>query len=46
MVNMSDEQKERNILKLVLIVRFACAILDVGHPILSREVKLERRGRN
>jgi hypothetical protein len=30
---MLDERKERNILKLILIVRFACAILDVGHPI-------------
>jgi hypothetical protein len=26
---MSDELKERNILKLILIVRFACATLDV-----------------
>jgi hypothetical protein len=33
MVSMSDELKERNILKLILIVRFACDILDVGHPI-------------
>jgi hypothetical protein len=31
-VNMS-ELKERNILKLILIVRFTCATLDVGHPI-------------
>jgi hypothetical protein len=30
---MSDELKEHNILKLILIVRFACATLDVGHPI-------------
>jgi hypothetical protein len=30
---MSDELKERNILKLILIVRIACAALDVGHPI-------------
>jgi hypothetical protein len=30
---MSDELKEGNILKLILIVRFACATLDVGHPI-------------
>jgi hypothetical protein len=30
---MSDELKERNTLKLILIVRFACATLDVGHPI-------------
>jgi hypothetical protein len=33
MVNMSDELKTRNLLKLILIVRFACATLDVGHPI-------------
>jgi hypothetical protein len=32
-MNMSDKLKERNILKLILIVRFACATLDVGHPI-------------
>jgi hypothetical protein len=31
---MSDELKERNILKLILSVRFACTTLDVGHPIL------------
>jgi hypothetical protein len=30
---MSDKLKERNILKLISIVRFACATLDVGHPI-------------
>jgi hypothetical protein len=30
---MSDELKERNILKLILILRFACATLDVGYPI-------------
>jgi hypothetical protein len=35
MVSMSTELKERNILKLILIVRFACATLDVGHPISS-----------
>jgi hypothetical protein len=35
MVSMSDELKERNILKMILIVRFACAILDVEHPIYS-----------
>jgi hypothetical protein len=29
---MSDELKERNVLKLISIVRFACATLDVGHP--------------
>jgi hypothetical protein len=33
MVSMSDELKERNILKLILIVRFACATLAVGHRI-------------
>jgi Ca2+-transporting ATPase len=32
---MSDELKERNILKLILVVRFACATLDVGHPIYA-----------
>jgi hypothetical protein len=34
MVSMSDELKERNILKLILIVRFACATIDVGHLIV------------
>jgi hypothetical protein len=33
MMSMSVELKERNILKMILIVRFACATLDVGHPI-------------
>jgi hypothetical protein len=33
MVSTSDELKERNILKLILIVTFACATLDVRHPI-------------
>jgi hypothetical protein len=33
MMSLSEELKERNILKLILIVRFACATLDVGHPI-------------
>jgi hypothetical protein len=33
MMSLSDELKERNILKLILIARFACATLDVGHPI-------------
>jgi hypothetical protein len=33
MVSMSDELKERNILKLILIVRFAFATLDVGRLI-------------
>jgi hypothetical protein len=32
-VSMSDELKEVSLLKLILIVRFACATLDVGHPI-------------
>jgi hypothetical protein len=35
MMSMSDELKERNILKMILIVRFTCATLDVGHPILK-----------
>jgi hypothetical protein len=35
MVSMSDKLKERNVLKLILIARFVCATLDVGHPILS-----------
>jgi hypothetical protein len=30
---MLDELKECNILKLIFIVRFACATLDVGHLI-------------
>jgi hypothetical protein len=38
MVSMSDELKERNILKLILIVRFACATLDVGHPIFAKKI--------
>jgi hypothetical protein len=33
MVSMSDELSERNILKLILMVRVACATLAVGHPI-------------
>jgi hypothetical protein len=32
-VSMPDKLKERNILKLILIVRFACATLDGGHSI-------------
>jgi hypothetical protein len=32
---MSDELKERNTLKLISIVRYACATLDVGHPIFA-----------
>jgi hypothetical protein len=39
-VSMSDELKERNILKLMLIVRFACATLDVGHSISSHSEPL------
>jgi hypothetical protein len=30
---MSDEPKECNILKLISIMRFACAALDLGQPI-------------
>jgi hypothetical protein len=33
---MLDELKERNILKLILIVRFASATLDVRQPISIR----------
>jgi hypothetical protein len=33
MAGMSDELKERNISKVILIVRLACATLDVGRPI-------------
>jgi hypothetical protein len=39
MVSMSDALKERNILKLILIVRFACVILDVGPPLHSLSLK-------
>jgi hypothetical protein len=39
MVSMCDEIKERNILKLILIVRFACATLDVGHNIVCAIVR-------
>jgi hypothetical protein len=38
MVSMADELEERNILKLILIVRFACATLDLGHPILTQQL--------
>jgi hypothetical protein len=38
MVSTLDELQERNILKLILIVRFACAIFDVGHPMVSNEM--------
>jgi hypothetical protein len=40
MVSMSDKLKERNILKLILIVRFACVTLDVGHPISESSVRI------
>jgi hypothetical protein len=32
-VSMSDELKEHNILKLILILKFACATLELGHSI-------------
>jgi hypothetical protein len=34
-VSISDDLKERNVLKLILLVRFACATLEVGHPIFK-----------
>jgi hypothetical protein len=40
MVSMSDELKERNILKLILIMRFTCATLDVGHPISGPDARV------
>jgi hypothetical protein len=44
MVSMSDELKESNVLKLkiILIVRFACSTLDVGHPITANHSILHR----
>jgi hypothetical protein len=36
---MSDERKERNTLKLILIVRFACATLGVKHPIYAAQFR-------
>jgi hypothetical protein len=36
MVSMSDELTERNILKLILILRFARSTLDLGHPIYAK----------
>jgi hypothetical protein len=36
-VGISDELKEPNILKLILIVRFACATFGVGHPIAPKD---------
>jgi hypothetical protein len=47
MVSMSDELKEHNILKLIFIVKFACAILDVGHPrLVSLRRVSQRNARN
>jgi hypothetical protein len=44
---MSGERKERNMLKLILIMRFACATLDVGHPITkSSGTRLHGSGDN
>jgi hypothetical protein len=40
---MSDELKECNILKLILILRFAGATLDVGHPIFQNMEKKKRK---
>jgi hypothetical protein len=37
-VSMSNELKGCNILKLILIMRFACAILDVGHRIYRESI--------
>jgi hypothetical protein len=37
-VSMLDVLNECNILKLILIVRFACATLDMGHPIYHNVV--------
>jgi hypothetical protein len=37
---MQDEPKGRNILKLILIVRFACATLDMGHPIYTQTANI------
>jgi hypothetical protein len=46
MVSMLDELKERNILKLILIVRFARVTLDVGHPIYSKKLHPHHIGAN
>jgi hypothetical protein len=35
-MSISDELTECNILKLILIVRFACATLDVGYPMKKK----------
>jgi hypothetical protein len=40
MVSISDELKERNILKLILIVRFTCATLDVGHLLPQYRIRV------
>jgi hypothetical protein len=42
-VSMSDELKERNILTMILIVRFACVTLDVGCPIYGRQAKIREK---
>jgi hypothetical protein len=44
MASMSDESKERNILKLILIVRFAYVTLDVGHTIVHETPNNFSRG--
>jgi hypothetical protein len=41
---MSDELREGNILKLILIVRFACVTLDVGHPLCESPSRLSQVG--
>jgi hypothetical protein len=42
-MSMSDELKERNISKLISIVRFACATLDVGHSVPLPHGHVNRR---
>jgi hypothetical protein len=42
---MSDELKERNLLKLIVIARFACATLDVGHPIVEKKDRIDEEHR-
>jgi hypothetical protein len=39
---MSNELKERNISKLIFIVRFACATLDVEHSIRAESEFFEQ----
>jgi hypothetical protein len=41
---MSDELKECNILKLIFIMTFACATLDVGHPIDKINLNIKCKG--